>query len=68
MSLERKSVHVRIAPDLYDRLKVMAEFHHKDVSDMAALWLEKEIVGEFHDFSLAAERMRRLGLSGSGRD
>jgi HicB family len=66
MSIEKKSIHVRIPPDIHQRLGVMAEFHEKDVAELAAVLLEKMIVGEFHSFSVTAERMSRLGLTGKG--
>ncbi len=65
MSLEKKSIHIRITPDLHNQLKLMAQFHNKNDSELAALLLEKSIVGEFHEFSLAAERYKRLGLFGN---
>lgn len=68
MSVDRKSVHVRLSPELHQHLAVMAEFNDKDIAELAALFLEKMIVGEFHGFKLTAERMSRLGLTGSSRD
>ncbi len=66
MSVDRKSIHVRIPPEWHSKLSVMADFHDKDIADLAARILEKGIVAEFHDFSLTVEKMNRLGISGNG--
>lgn len=64
MSLERKSIHTKLSPDLHDQLKIMAEFQNKPIAELAALFLEKMIVAEFHDFRIAYERMKRAGITG----
>jgi predicted DNA-binding protein len=61
MSLEKKSVHVKLPPEIHERLSIMSTFYDKDMTELSAKWLEKVIVGEFHDFMLAKERMNRLG-------
>lgn len=68
MSCEKKSVHIRLSPDQHQRLSVMADFHDRDMAELAAQLLEKMIIAEFHDFSLAAERYARLGLSAFAGD
>ena len=68
MSLENKSVHIRLSPEQHQRLSVMADFHNRDMSELAAQLLEKMIVAEFHDFTIAAERYARLGLSAFDRE
>jgi hypothetical protein len=64
MSLEKKSVHARLHPDIHGMLSVLAEAHERDMAELASAWLEKAIVGEFHAFRIATERMNRLGLTG----
>lgn len=64
MSLEKKSVHVRISQEMHEHLALMAEFHDKDIAELLAQWTEKVIVGEFHVFSLMRDRLNRLGLKG----
>lgn len=64
MSLEKKSVHVRIHPDLHEQLSAMADFNDKDIAELASRWLCKCIVAESHDFKVTAERFVRLGLAG----
>jgi len=63
MALDRKSVHIRLAPELHERLSLMADFYERDQAELAAQLLEKMIVAEFHSFSIAAERYSRLGLT-----
>lgn len=64
MALERKSIHVKLSPDLHKQLAIMAEFQNKPIAELAALFLEKMTVAEFHDFRLAYERMTKSGLAG----
>jgi len=63
-----KSIHVRLSPEQHGKLTVMADFHDRDMSDLAAHLLEKMIVAEFHDFTIAADRYARLGLSAFAGD
>jgi hypothetical protein len=68
MSLEKKSIHVRLDPVYHRRLDLMADFSRRDMAELASQWLEKAIVAEFHEFTLAAERWKRLGLAGTEGD
>lgn len=61
-------VHVRLLEDMYERLVVIAEFNSQPVATMAALLLEKSIAGEFHAFTVVAEKVKRLGQTGSERE
>lgn len=47
---------------MHERLRVMAEFHDTDLAGLGARFLEKAIAGEFHEFTLMAQRMERSGL------
>ena len=64
MSLEKKSIHVRIPPDLHEQLSIMADFLDKDISEEAARILARGIVSAFYDFKLTHERMTRVGIGG----
>lgn len=64
MSLEKKSIHVRLPPDLHEQLSLMAEFADKDIAEEAARIIARGVVAAFYDFSIAHERMTRLGLKG----
>lgn len=68
MSLEKKSIHVRVPPELHEQLSVMAEFLDKDIAEEAARILARGIVAAFYDFKVAHERMTRLGMNGKGRE
>lgn len=68
MSLERKSTHIKVSPDLHKQLQIMAEFQNKPIAELGALFLEKMIVAEFHDFRIAYGKMMKAGLSGSVGD
>ena len=64
MSLDKKSIHVRITPELHEQLSVMAEFKDKDIAEEAARILSRGIVADFYDFKMAHARMTRLGIDG----
>lgn len=68
MSLDKKSVHVRLPPDLHDQLSVMAEFLDKDIAEEAARILARGVVAAFYDFKISHERMTRLGIGGKDRE
>ena len=68
MSIEKKSIHVRLPPELHEQLTVMADFLDKDISEEAARILARGIVAAFYDFRVAHERMTRLGLGGNKGD
>jgi len=68
MSLERKSTHVRLLPERHKQLQMMAKFQDRKAADLAAHFLDKMIVAEFHVFTLTADRFEGLGLSGKVRD
>lgn len=62
MSLRGKDFRCELDPELHERLRTMADFHDTDISSLGAKLLEKMICGEFHEFSLMAERMARTGI------
>ena len=68
MSLEKKSIHVRVPPELHQQLSVIAEFLDKDIAEEAARILSRGIVAAFYDYKVAHERMTRLGIGGSEGD
>lgn len=68
MSLEKKSTHVRLSPEIHERAKLLAEIKGKDLAQYLAYLLEKEIVGEWHVLNLQAKSFERLGLTALVRD
>lgn len=63
MSLEKVDVRVKIDPELHERLKAIADFHQRDLSSIAADYLERAIVGEFYLFDRAIlQRAHRLSV------
>lgn len=68
MSLEKKSIHVRVPPELHEQLSVMADFLDKDIAEEAARILARGIVAAFYEYRLAHERMTRLGINGKDRE
>jgi hypothetical protein len=68
MSLPAKDVHVRLSPEMFDRLAVLAAVNNDGIAEYAAFLLDKAIVGEFHAVTLQAERLKRLGIGETLRD
>ena len=68
MSLEKKSTHVRLSPEIHERAKTLAMLKGKDVASYLAFLIEKEIVGEWHVLNLQAKSFERLGVSALLRD
>ena len=68
MSLEKKSTHVRLSPEIHERAITLAEIKGKDLAQYLAFLLEKEIVGEWHVLNLQAKSFERLGLAALVRD
>ena len=68
MSLDKKSTHVRLSPEIHERAKVLAEIKGKDLAQYLAFLLEKEIVGEWHVLNLQAKSFERLGLGALVRE
>lgn len=62
MSLRGKDFRCELDPELHERLRMMAEFNDSEVSALGAKLLEKAICGEFHEFSLLADRLARSGI------
>lgn len=68
MSLDKKSTHVRLSPEIHERAKTLAEIKGKDLASYLAFLLEKEVVGEWHVLNLQAKSFERLGLAALVRD
>ena len=68
MSLEKKSTHVRLSPEIHERAKTLALIKGKDLAQYLAFLLEKEIVGEWHVLNLQAKSFERLGLGALVRE
>ena len=64
MSLEKKSTHVRLSPEIHERAKTLAEIKGKDLAQYLAFLLEKEIVGEGEEEKGRKKKKERIGRSG----
>ena len=64
MSLEKKSIHIRIDHDMHSRLVILAGLEENDISAQGSILLEMMIMAKWHTVNVAAERMNRLGLTG----
>lgn len=65
MCLERKDIRAKLDPDLHAKLKAICELDGVEMSD----WVERVIVPVIekraHDAIALAERLQRLGFSGT---
>lgn len=68
MSLEKKSAHIRLSPEIHERAKILADISGKDLSAYIAFLVEKEIVGEWHVINVKAKSFERLGLGALVRE
>jgi hypothetical protein len=68
MSLERKDIRAKLAPEMYAALAVLADVDKVDMGE----WIERELVrvieDRLHAASLIADAMVRLGISGNRRE
>ncbi len=62
MSLEKKSTHVRLPPDVDHKLTVLAELADKEKAEIAATLLSKAVMGEWWQAQCAIDRARALGI------
>lgn len=57
MGMRGKDFRCEIDPELHERLRVMADFHDRDLARLGAKLLEKAIAGEWHEFRVLRERL-----------
>ena len=68
MSLEKKSTHIRLSPEIHERAKILAHVKEKDLAAYLSFLIEKEVVGEWHIFNIQAKSFQRLGMEALVRD
>lgn len=68
MSLERKDVRFKLAPDMHTALTVLAETAQVDIGEFCEMVIQREVVRRVHEASLIHERTARLGISGIRRE
>lgn len=62
------SVHVRLNDEADALLELLSEAGSVDKSKLAADLLHRALLGEGHGIKVAAMRLARLGIAGSGRE
>jgi len=62
MSIRGKDYRCELDADLYEQLRVMAEFSDVTIATLGAKLLEKAIVGEFHEFRILKDKFQRCGI------
>lgn len=68
MSLERKDVRFKLAPEMHQALAVLADIAQVDIGEFVEMIVQREVVKRCHEASLIADRTARLGISGIGRE
>lgn len=68
MTLERKDVRFKIAPDQHQALTVLAEIAQVDIGEFVEMIVQREVLRRVHDATVIAERCARLGITGNGRE
>lgn len=68
MSLERKDVRAKLDDDMHAALKVICDHDEIDMGVFVEQLLVPVIRKRVHDVTVLAERFRRLGITGSGRE
>ncbi len=68
MSIERKDVRFKLAPDLHQALTVLAEIGQVDIGEFCELIVQREIVRRVHEATVISERTARLGINGISRE
>ena len=68
MSLERKDVRFKLAPEMHQALTVLAECAQVDIGEFVEMVVQREVVRRVHEASVIAERTSRLGINGNSRE
>lgn len=68
MTLERKDVRFKLAPDVHGALAVLAECAQVDIGEFCELLIQREVLRRVHEASVIADRATRLGIIGKDRE
>lgn len=68
MSLERKDLRLKLDPEIHAGLDVLADVDGKQLAELAEEFVAAEVRRRIHVATVIAERARRLGMAGSGRE
>ena len=64
MSLDMKSIHLRLDPEVKSRVDVLAEAGGKDAAELCREMVTERVMGLWHAQIVLFERARRSGLVG----
>jgi hypothetical protein len=67
MSLELKSVQVRLPEEAFDVLRALAEMNDQDLGEAARVILTEALLGKGHALKVLEERLARATRSGKVR-
>ncbi|CAN5816382.1 hypothetical protein BH20PSE1_BH20PSE1_01350 [soil metagenome] len=65
MSLDMKSIHLRLDAEVKSRVDVLADAAGKDAAELCREMVTERVMGVWHAQKILFERARRAGLVGS---
>jgi hypothetical protein len=68
MSLERKDVRFKMAPEVHQALSVLAEISQVDIGEFCELLIQREVVRRVHEANVISDRTARLGITGKSQE
>jgi len=68
VSLDRKDLRLKLHPDVHAGLDVLAEVGGLQLSELAEQIIEQAVRERIHAATVVADRAKRLGIAGSGRE
>lgn len=68
MSLERKDVRFKLAPDMHSALAVLAEVTQVDIGEFVEMIVAREVLRRVHEANVVHERTACLGINGNRRE
>lgn len=68
MSLDRKDLRLELDPDVHAGLDVLADVDGLQLAELAEQMIERAVRDRIHAATVIAERAKRLGMAGSGRE
>lgn len=68
MSLERKDLRLKLDHEVHAGLDVLADVSGKQLAELAEEIIREVVLARIHAATVVADRAKRLGIAGSGRE
>lgn len=66
--LERKDLRIKLDPEIHGALTVFADVERKELAELAEAVIAAEVRRRVHETTVAAAKLARLGIIGSGKE